>query len=75
MKDESKECPKPQDETTLRVRRLEGKRMSMRPEENRIEQRGLPWFDHITRMNDHRWPCKMFRVKPTSKEKKEGLIK
>lgn len=37
---------------------------------DRIERNGLVWFGHLMRMDDNRWPKKLFRWVPPGKKKR-----
>ncbi|CAG9826201.1 unnamed protein product [Diabrotica balteata] len=37
---------------------------------DRIERRGLKWFEHLLRIPDERWPQKLHRWKPPGRRKR-----
>lgn len=60
---------------TSRLERVRNEdiRKKMHAEEtiiNRIEKKGLTWFGHVLRMEDARWPKRMFTWKPPGKNKR-----
>ena len=38
---------------------------------NRIQRRQLKWYGYVLRMNDSRWPKKIYKWKPPGRRKEE----